>query len=76
MGWASRPSKKDGRPAHPNFKSGSYLILIPYSGQTIAIFDRQLPPRSYLLAAFLEEARSTKGQIYLEIIDKIECSKI
>ncbi|MEG4172490.1 hypothetical protein QUA11_33720, partial [Microcoleus sp. S13_D1] len=24
-----RPSKKDGRDAHPTFKSGSYLILIP-----------------------------------------------
>ncbi|MEG4852689.1 hypothetical protein QUB10_17595 [Microcoleus sp. B5-D4] len=46
-----------------------------FNGRLIAIFDRELPPRSYLLAAFLEEARSTKGQIYLEIIDKIECSK-
>ncbi|WP_445243454.1 hypothetical protein, partial [Microcoleus sp. AR_TQ3_B6] len=26
----SRPSKKDRRDAHPTFKSGSYLILIPY----------------------------------------------
>ncbi|MEG4565359.1 hypothetical protein QUA67_28195, partial [Microcoleus sp. M2_C5] len=24
-----RPSLKDGRDAHPTFKSGSYLILIP-----------------------------------------------
>ena len=46
-----------------------------FNGRMIAIFDRELPPRSYLLAAFLEEARSTKGQIYLEIIEKIECSK-
>ncbi|AFZ05404.1 hypothetical protein Osc7112_0821 [Oscillatoria nigro-viridis PCC 7112] len=46
-----------------------------FNGRTIAIFERELPPRSYLLAAFLEEARSTKGQIYLEIIEKIECSK-
>ncbi|MEG3985478.1 hypothetical protein QUA08_32570, partial [Microcoleus sp. T3B2] len=27
-----RPSKKDGRDAHPTFKSGSYLILIPKWG--------------------------------------------
>jgi hypothetical protein len=46
-----------------------------FNGRPIALFDRELPPRSYLLAAFLEEARYTKGQIYLEIIDKIECSK-
>jgi len=29
VGWASRPFFLDGRDAHPTFKSGSYLILIP-----------------------------------------------
>ena len=46
-----------------------------FNGRTIAIFDEELPHRSYLLAAFLEEARSTKGQIYLELIEQVECSK-
>jgi len=34
VGWASRPSKKDGRDAHPTIKIKivSYLIRDPYCG--------------------------------------------
>ncbi|WP_333298444.1 MULTISPECIES: hypothetical protein [unclassified Microcoleus] len=30
MGWASRPSFKDGRDAHPTRKKRNYLIDDPY----------------------------------------------
>ena len=29
VGWASRPSREDGRDAHPTFKSVNYLICDP-----------------------------------------------
>lgn len=45
------------------------------NGRKIAIFDEESSPRSHLLAAFLEEARFMEGQMYLEIIEQVECSK-
>lgn len=45
------------------------------NGRNIAIFDEESPPRSHLLAAFLEEARYMEGQMHLDIIEQAECSK-
>ncbi|MEG5048156.1 MULTISPECIES: hypothetical protein, partial [unclassified Microcoleus] len=40
-----RPSFLDGRDAHPTFKSGSYLILIPkLSAIVLRDFKLKLPP--------------------------------